>query len=113
MREEKRRSGSALAPLNLARAANPVVFQHDLPDVNLKGWSVTWWKSTIRLEDSTAHHHPGITLVYVLEGEIRSKVEDGPEKTFGPGQMFLETPGQLTLFPTMPAIQSRRSFWHC
>jgi len=37
----------------------------------------------------------GITLVYVLEGEIRSKVEDGPEKTYAPGQMFMETPGQL------------------
>ena len=44
---------------------------------------------------STAHRHPGITLVYVLEGEIRSKAGDGPEKTYAPGQMFLETPGQL------------------
>jgi len=44
---------------------------------------------------STAHRHPGITLVYVLEGEIRSKVEDGPEKTYAPGQIFMETPGQL------------------
>ena len=24
-----------------------------------------------------------------------SKVGDGPEKTYSPGQMFLETPGQL------------------
>ena len=44
---------------------------------------------------SAPHRHPGITIVYVLEGEIRSKVGDGPEKTYGPGQMFMETPGQL------------------
>src|SRR5882724_5230677 len=91
-------AGAALAQIWLprARAANPVVFQHDLPDVNLKGWSVTVVEVNYPPGgSSTAHRHLGITLVYVLEGEIRSKVEDGPEKTFGPGQMFIETPGQL------------------
>ena len=91
-------AGAALAQIWLprARAANPVVFQHDLPDVDLKGWSVTVVEVNYPPGGSSAaHHHPGITLVYVLEGEIRSKVEDGPEKTYGPGQMFLETPGQL------------------
>jgi quercetin dioxygenase-like cupin family protein len=79
-----------------AQAANKVVFQHDLPDVNLNGWSVTAVEVTYAPgASSTAHRHPGITIVYVLEGEIRSKVGDGPEQTFGPGQMFLETPGQL------------------
>jgi quercetin dioxygenase-like cupin family protein len=77
-------------------AANPVVFQHDLPDVNLNGWSVTAVEVNYPPGgSSTAHRHPGITLVYVLEGEIRSKAGDGPEKTYAPGQMFLETPGQL------------------
>jgi quercetin dioxygenase-like cupin family protein len=33
--------------------------------------------------------------VYVLEGEIRSKVGEEPERTYTVGQMFLETPGQL------------------
>jgi quercetin dioxygenase-like cupin family protein len=33
--------------------------------------------------------------VYVLEGEVRSKVGDEPEMTFTKGQMFLETPNQL------------------
>jgi len=44
---------------------------------------------------SSAHRHPGITIVYVLEGEIVSSVGDGPEKTYSPGQMFMETPNQL------------------
>ena len=91
-------AGAALAQLLLpqAQAANPVVFQHDLPDVNLKGWSVTVVEVNYSPgQSSSAHRHPGITLVYVLEGEIRSKVGDGPETTYSPGQMFLETPGQL------------------
>jgi quercetin dioxygenase-like cupin family protein len=91
-------AGAALAQMLLprARAANSVVFQHDLPDVNLSGWSVTAVEVNYPPGgSSTAHRHPGITIVYVLEGEIRSQVGDGPEKTYSPGQMFLETPGQL------------------
>jgi quercetin dioxygenase-like cupin family protein len=79
-----------------AKAANKVVFQHDLPDVNLHDWAVTAVEVNYPPGgSSTAHRHPGITLVYVLEGEIRSKVGGGPEETYSPGQMFLETPGQL------------------
>ena len=33
--------------------------------------------------------------MYVLEGEIRSKVGDGPEQTYSVGQMFFENPGEL------------------
>jgi quercetin dioxygenase-like cupin family protein len=46
-------------------------------------------------DQSAAHRHPGITIAYVLEGEIRSRVGDGPEKTYKAGEMFLETPEQL------------------
>ena len=91
-------AGAVLAQIFLpqAQAANPVVFQHDLPDVSLSGWSVTAVEVNYSPgQSSSAHRHPGITLVYVLEGEIRSKVGDGPETTYSPGQMFLETPGQL------------------
>jgi len=37
----------------------------------------------------------GTLVAEVLEGEIRSKVGEGPEKTYTAGKMFLETPGQL------------------
>jgi quercetin dioxygenase-like cupin family protein len=72
------------------------VFQHDVPDITMKGWSATAVEvSYAPGESSAAHRHPGITIAYVLEGEIGSKVGDDPERTYTVGQMFLETPGQL------------------
>jgi quercetin dioxygenase-like cupin family protein len=79
-----------------AKTGPRTVFQHDLPPVSLDGWSVTAVEVSYGPgESSAAHSHPGITIAYVLEGEIRSKVGDEPERTFAAGQMFLETPGQL------------------
>jgi len=72
------------------------VFAHDLPDLNLQGWAVTAVEVVYGPgEESPSHRHPGITVAYVLEGEIRSKVGDAPEKVYKAGEMFLETPGQL------------------
>jgi quercetin dioxygenase-like cupin family protein len=72
------------------------VFQRDLPDLALKNWAVTAVEVSYGPgESSAAHTHPGITIAYVLEGEIRSKVGNEPESTYKAGQMFLETPGQL------------------
>src|SRR5204863_2580247 len=93
-------SGALLAPALASLAQTPagrkVVFEHALPDVNLKDWAVTAVEVAYAPgESSPAHRHPGITIAYVLEGEIRSKVGDDPEKTYAPGQMFLETPGEL------------------
>jgi quercetin dioxygenase-like cupin family protein len=34
-------------------------------------------------------------IAYVLEGAIRSKVGEDPERTYTAGQMFMETPGQV------------------
>jgi quercetin dioxygenase-like cupin family protein len=76
--------------------SSKVVFKHDLPDISLKDWSVTAVEVSYGPgESSPAHRHPGVTIVYVLEGEIRSKVADQPEKTYSVGEMFLETPDQL------------------
>jgi len=73
-----------------------IVFENDLPDLNLKGWSVTVVEvSYTPGESSGAHRHPGITIAYVLEGEVRSKVGDDPENLYTTGQMFLETPNQV------------------
>ena len=73
-----------------------IVFEHDLPDLNLKGWSVTVVEvSYAPGESSGAHRHAGITIAYVLEGEVRSKVGDDPETLYTTGQMFLETPNQV------------------
>jgi quercetin dioxygenase-like cupin family protein len=91
----------ALLAQSAARAQNSdrprgVVFQHDLPDLNIKGWSVT----AVQVDyapggKSNPHRHPGITLAYVLEGEVASKVGDEPETTYKTGEMWIETPNQL------------------
>ena len=94
-------STSSLLLAQVVSAQSPasgskMVFQHDVPDMTLKDWSVTAVEVSYGPgERSPAHRHSGITIAYVLEGEIRSKVGDEPEKTYTAGQMFLETPGQL------------------
>ena len=95
-------SGAALFLLARVAGAQPPnnrnrqVFQHDLPNVSLDNWAVTAVEVAYGPgERSAPHSHPGITIVYVLEGEIRSKVGDGPEQTYTAGQMFIEYPGQL------------------
>jgi quercetin dioxygenase-like cupin family protein len=71
-------------------------FESDLPNVTLNGWAVTAIEVNYAPgQSSPAHRHPGITLAYVLEGEVRSKLDDGPERTYKAGEMWLETPGQL------------------
>jgi len=94
-----RGAGGLIAPLLAAQNSAgraKTVFKHDLPDLTLKGWSVTAVEVSYGPgEGSAAHRHPGITIAYVLEGEIRSKVGDGPEQTYSAGQMFMEAPHQL------------------
>lgn len=93
-------AGAALAKVLLSQTTQtppaPLVFEHDLPDVNMNHWEVR--ATEIHYEPggtSAAHRHPGITIVYVLEGEIESQVDDSPVQTYRPGQMFMETPNQL------------------
>ncbi len=73
-----------------------VVFESDVPDITMKGWSASGVEVSYGPgQSSPPHRHPGITIAYVLEGEIVSKVGDGPEKTYKVGEMFIETPNQL------------------
>jgi quercetin dioxygenase-like cupin family protein len=96
-------AGASLAQALMAQKAGAprvsgrkVVFEHDVPDLNLKNWSATVIEVSYGPgESSAAHRHPGITIAYVLEGEIRSKVGDDPERKYSAGQVFLETPNQL------------------
>jgi quercetin dioxygenase-like cupin family protein len=44
---------------------------------------------------SDAHRHNGCTFVYVLEGALVAKIDDGPEKTYQAGEMFYEPPLHL------------------
>lgn len=93
--------GALLAQALIASAQAPaagrkIVFEHDVPDLALKNWAATIVEvSYAPGESSAAHRHPGITIAYVLEGAVRSKVGDGPEKTYAAGEAFLETPNEL------------------
>ena len=44
---------------------------------------------------SDAHRHNGCTFVYVLEGAIVTRIDDGAERTYRPGEMFYEPPLHL------------------
>ncbi len=76
------------------RVPDGTLFQHDLPNITLDDWQVT--VSTINLEPGSVgrpHRHPGFVLVYILEGEVVTKISGQPEVTYSVGQMFYEQPG--------------------
>lgn len=71
-----------------------VVFDHELPNVpgkSMRGVLVEYQPGG----SSPAHTHPESAFIYatVLEGAIRSKVNDEPEKVYQAGESFVELPG--------------------
>jgi len=98
--------GALLATLTLTHSLVPalaqdspkrsvtVVFDHALPNVpgkSMKGVLVEYGPGG----SSPAHRHPASAFIYatVLEGAIRSQVNDGPEKVFRAGESWAELPG--------------------
>jgi quercetin dioxygenase-like cupin family protein len=87
--------GSALADAPQAKDAKvTLVYQHELPNVpgkSIKGVLVEYGPGGY----SPAHMHPKSAFIYatVLEGAIRSQVNDGPVTTYKAGQSFSELPG--------------------
>src|SRR5581483_9629665 len=110
-----RGAGGLIAPLLAAQNSTgraKTVFKHDLPDLTLKGWSCTAVEVSYGPgEASAAHRHPGITIAYVLEGEIRSKVGDGPEQTYSAGQMLWRRRISFTRFRATPAPRGLQNCW--
>jgi quercetin dioxygenase-like cupin family protein len=89
-------SSGQTPPGAAAAGSRRQVFQHDLPDLTLKDWSVTVIEVRYAPgQESQPHRHPGLTFAYVLEGEVVSKIGDDPERTYKTGEMFMETPNQL------------------
>jgi quercetin dioxygenase-like cupin family protein len=71
-----------------------LVYDHVLPNVpgkSMKGVLVEYAPGG----SSPAHLHPKSAFIYatVLEGEIRSQVNDGPLTTYRAGESFSENPG--------------------
>jgi quercetin dioxygenase-like cupin family protein len=71
-----------------------LVYEHTLPNVpgkSIKGVLVEYGPGG----SSPAHTHANSAFIYatVLEGAIRSQVNDGPVTTYRAGQSFSEMPG--------------------
>ena len=71
-----------------------LVYQHELPNVpgkSIKGVLVDYGPGGY----SPGHMHPKSAFIYatVLEGAIRSQVNDGPVTTYKAGQSWSEQPG--------------------
>jgi len=87
--------GCALADAPQAKNAKvTVVYQHELPNVpgkSIKGVLVEYGPGGF----SPGHTHAKSAFIYatVLEGAIRSRVNDGPETVYKAGQNFSELPG--------------------
>ena len=84
--------GSAMAEDKSAKTT--LVYDHVLPNVpgkSIKGVLVEYGPGG----SSPAHTHPKSAFIYatVLEGAIRSSVNNGPVVTYHAGQSFSEMPG--------------------
>jgi len=71
-----------------------LVYEHELPNVpgkSIKGILVEYGPGGF----SPGHTHPTSAFIYatVLEGAIRSQVNDGPVKVYKAGENFSEMPG--------------------
>lgn len=86
-----------------------LVYAHELPNVpgkSIKGVLVEYAPGG----SSPAHTHAESAFIYatVLEGAVRSKINDGPETVYQAGQSFSELPGDhhgvsANASPTEPA----------
>ena len=70
------------------------IFDRELPNVpgkSLRAVLVEYGPGAA----SPSHRHPASAFIYatVLEGEIRSKVNDAPEHTYKAGESWTEQPG--------------------
>ena len=87
--------GSVLADAPKEKDARvTLVYQHALPNVpgkSIKGVLVEYGPGGY----SPGHMHPKSAFIYatVLEGAIRSQVNDGPVTTYTAGQSWSEVPG--------------------
>jgi quercetin dioxygenase-like cupin family protein len=84
--------GSGIAADKNAKVT--LVYEHALPNVpgkSLRAVLVEYGPGG----GSPSHRHPSSAFIYarVLEGAIRSKVNDAPERTYQAGESWIEQPG--------------------
>lgn len=88
------RPGEATTLPGAQAAKVTLVYQHAIPGApgrSVKGVLVEYGPGG----HSPPHTHAKSALIYatVLEGRVRSQVNDGPERTYGPGENWTELPG--------------------
>jgi len=84
--------GSALADEPKEKVT--LAYEHELPNVpgkSLRAVLVEYGPGG----GSPSHRHPSSAFIYarVLEGAIRSKVNEAPERTYQAGESWIEQPG--------------------
>jgi quercetin dioxygenase-like cupin family protein len=84
--------GSALADAPKEKVT--LAYEHELPNVpgkSLRAVLVEYGPGG----GSPSHRHPSSAFIYarVLEGAIRSKVNEAPERTYQAGESWIEQPG--------------------
>jgi quercetin dioxygenase-like cupin family protein len=79
---------------NDPKAKVSLVFEHELPNIPGKSMRAVLVEYAPGA-GSPSHRHPASAFIYarVLEGAIRSKVNDGPERTYTVGESWTEKPG--------------------
>ena len=94
-------AGALLLPTNLAAVETNAplskvtqIFDRELPNVpgkSMRAVLVEYGPGAA----SPSHRHPSSAFIYatVLEGEIRSQVNDGPARVYKAGEAWTEEPG--------------------
>jgi quercetin dioxygenase-like cupin family protein len=102
--------GSALADAPKEKNAKvTLVYEHELPNVpgkSLRAVLVEYGPGG----GSPSHRHPSSAFIYarVLEGAIRSKVNEAPERTYQAGESWIEQPGDHhQVSPCHPSVSDR------
>src|SRR5262249_50240458 len=103
--------GSVLAAEPKSKNAKvTLVYQHELP--NVPGKSI---KGVLVEYGPGGYTHAKSAFIYatVLEGAIRSQINDGPVTTYKAGQSFSDLPGDLHRVSANASETAPANCWRC
>lgn len=69
------------------------ILRHTIPNVKGKSFTSAIVKFPPGSEALPHRHGQAFVFAYVLEGSVRSQVDDGPVTTYQPGEAWIEAPG--------------------
>ena len=93
-------------PKNVSRQKVTAAALQEIPGYNLTA-------VTVQLEPGTTvdpHRHGGFVFVYVLEGTIRSRLDDDVEINYQVGDSWVEPPGTLHRLTRNPSKTTTAKF---